>query len=239
LVTLIDLDSPQTIPNYDNSNGTFLLFPTNDSVPISSVASRISKLVVLDCKWTRTKRIEKLPQIQSMHKVHIDNPPLQSYFWRWHNAGDGMLSTLEAIYFSAVTVLSSSSSNKNIPINETNDNCTTSTTSILPKEIKDERFDYDSIIDIMWLFGLQRAATSATVEREGRPLPFTQEGKELQRAFRRRQVIEDGTSSIKKDDLSRENDGIDSQERDPESNDQLIHNEECCNSDSKRKRIKG
>ena len=41
-------------------------------------------------------------------------------------------------------------------------------------------------IDLMWLFGIQRAATCDTVHRHGRPVPFSKEGKELQRSYRRR-----------------------------------------------------
>jgi hypothetical protein len=42
-----------------------------------------------------------------------------------------------------------------------------------------------ALIDIMWLFGIQRALTTVTVERDGRPCPFTTDGKELQRSYRR------------------------------------------------------
>lgn len=43
-------------PTYDNEEGTYLLFPSDVSVPLSSIEpkSRLRRLVVLDCKWVRT-----------------------------------------------------------------------------------------------------------------------------------------------------------------------------------------
>ena len=71
-----------------------------------------------------------------------------------------MLSTLEAIYFAA---------------------------SVVAKYKKDFTAENKaSLIDLMWLFGIQRAATCNTVERDRRPPPFSDAGKELQRNFRKR-----------------------------------------------------
>jgi len=75
-----------------------------------------------------------------------------------------MLSTLEAIYFAAVQVSPYKSS----------------------FTLENKR----ALIDIMWLFGIQRSLTRATVERDGRPLPFTKDGKELQRLFRKPKQVE-------------------------------------------------
>jgi len=57
-IHMIDVQRDELIPSYENSlNSTFLLFPSPDSVPLSSVIEKVSKLVVLDCKWTRCKTI--------------------------------------------------------------------------------------------------------------------------------------------------------------------------------------
>jgi len=175
-ISLIDLDRGDTVPHYLNNDEimtriteepcgvinkkkTYILFPSPDSVPLSSVADNISSLVVLDCKWTRSSCID-IPQLCNLPRVHLDSSPEDSFFWRWHSAGKGMLSTLEAIYFAA---------------------------SVVAKYKKDFTAENKaSLIDLMWLFGIQRAATCNTVERDRRPPPFSNAGKELQRNFRKR-----------------------------------------------------
>ena len=72
-VNIIDLERGDSIPDYDDDNEnhlpkssnpkrrnklinhTFVLFPSTDSIPLSSVAHTIKRLIVLDCKWTRTR----------------------------------------------------------------------------------------------------------------------------------------------------------------------------------------
>jgi DTW domain-containing protein YfiP len=102
-VTLIDIERDEAIPEYSNPKQTFLLFPSEDSIPLSSVKDDISTLVVLDCKWTRTSSREH-PGIASLPKVHLSRPPTRSNYWRWHSAGPGMLCTIEAIYEAATEV---------------------------------------------------------------------------------------------------------------------------------------
>jgi len=162
VVRLFSADSSHSLPSYfekSGHRGTFLLSPSHDSIPLSSVAVEISRLVVLDCKWTKSSTQQKLPELTGIQKVHLDSPPTESFFWRWHNAGPGMISTLEAIYFAAL-------------------------------ELSKHKHDFTcnnkkALIHLMWLFGIQRATTSTSTERDGRPLPFSNEGKELQRTFRR------------------------------------------------------
>lgn len=102
-VSLIDIDRDDPIPDYVDQENVYLLFPSNDSVPVSSVASEISKLVVLDVKWTRTS-LRLHPSVAALKTVHLSSPPPESYYWRWHNAGKGMLSTIEAVYVAASEV---------------------------------------------------------------------------------------------------------------------------------------
>jgi hypothetical protein len=163
---LIDTNEGEEVPMYNqyeergiSNSETYLLFPSKSSIPLSTVAARIKKLIVLDCKWTKTTT-QHLPQLQNVQHVHLDGSyvPLESYYWRWHNAGKGMCSTLEAIYFSALQV----SKQKNYSDNEIH-----------------------NLIHLMWLFAIQRSATIKTAKREGKPDPFSVEGKERQRSLRR------------------------------------------------------
>lgn len=154
-VTLYDLGKTD-IPDYSVEEGVYVLFPTKDSVPISSVSP--SRLVVLDIKWS-SLAVKGNTNITRLPKVHLDSPPAQSYFWRWHNAGKGMLSTIEAIYIASLEVTRNRWS-------------------------QDERND---LIHMLWLFALQRSVIHVKSELEQRVLPFTEEGKESRRMLRIKQ----------------------------------------------------
>jgi hypothetical protein len=164
-VRLFDIENGDQLPSYEGEdNNTFLLFPSENSVPISSVADQIHRLIVLDCKWTKSS-CQSLPQLARIQNVHIGNPPLESYFWRWHNAGTGMCSTLEALYFAALETAEASNENRHRKdFNEVN---------------------RKSLIDLMWLFGIQRNATALSAKREGKPSPFSKDGKAMQRNLRK------------------------------------------------------
>jgi hypothetical protein len=160
-MNLYDMNQGDKIPSYSGSDNstTFVLFPKKDSVPLSAVADKISKLVVLDVLWTRSGVVQLNSSLSSLPSVHLEFPPKQSHFWRWHDKGCGMLSTMEAIYFAAMEV------------------------SLARRWAKKDR---EQIINIMYLFALQR---SAIIQRHSRvsvaePLPFSSEGKAKQRDAR-------------------------------------------------------
>jgi DTW domain len=175
---LYDLNRGDTIPSYPSNTTTtrppttFILFPTKTSVPLSSVAEKIEKLVVLDVKWTRSGLIQLDSSLSALPAVHLEYPPQQSQFWRWHNRGEGMLSTMEAIYFAAIEV------------------------SIVRGWSQRKR---EKIISIVWLFALQRRAIIHCQQRNHQdtgsvrdvvmPMPFSTEGKTQQRNFRIRRNI--------------------------------------------------
>ena len=162
-VRLFDIENGEQLPSYEGTvKNTFLLFPSENSVPISSVADKIHRLIVLDCKWTKSS-CQSLPQLERIQNVHIGNPPLESFFWRWHNAGTGMISTLEAIYFAALEAA------------EVRESCR--------EDFKD--INRKALIDLMWLFGIQRSATAVSAKRKGKPLPFSKCGKAMQRNLRK------------------------------------------------------
>lgn len=82
-----------------DATNSALLFPGPDSKPISE-CHKIDRLVVLDCRWNKSS-LRLHPLLASLPKVHLDIPISRSYFWRWHSAGRGMVSTIEAIYYAA------------------------------------------------------------------------------------------------------------------------------------------
>lgn len=170
-VMLIDLATDK-MPKYQDSDGsTFLLFPSpGESVPLAHVASKVRTLVVLDCKWTKSKICRQDKDLLSLQKVHLSSPPQQSAYWRWHNAGPCMLSTIEAIYYAAIEVMQKKHE------------------YLLEKgeiSISDSENDQNNLIHLLWLFGHQRAATFKSAQTAGIPAPCTDEGKEKQRAMRK------------------------------------------------------
>ena len=170
-VQLIDVANNDEIPRYSQQNDTYLLFPSGDSLPLESVSSKVKTLVVLDCKWTKSSICRKNNDLSRLQKVHLSNPPKQSFYWRWHNAGPGMISTIEAIYYAAFEVLQK----KNSTISQS----TTITTN-------DQLADTNNLLlHLLWLFAHQRAAILRSAQDKGKPPPFTNEGKEIQREMRR------------------------------------------------------
>ena len=159
-VSLIDVKRGDPIQDYRCADQTYLLFPSPDSVPLSTV-NGIFTLVVLDCKWAKTSLSNSY--LSYLPRVHLSSPPLESHFWRSHTAGPKCLSTIEAIYYAAL-----------------------------------EREDNENYIHLLWLFALQRAAIQARgLWKDRKGLPFTEVGKEEQRAYRRqrKEEAEDFTSS--------------------------------------------
>ena len=170
-VKLVDLATDE-MPKYRGcDDSTYLLFPSpGESVPLEMVASMVNTLVVLDCKWTKSKLCRTDEELSSLRKVHLSSPPEKSYYWRWHNAGPGMLSTIEAIYYAAVEV--TRVKNKYL-----------SDAGLISQS--DSRKDVNNLIHLLWLFGHQRAATFRSAQHTGILAPCTDEGKELQREMRK------------------------------------------------------
>ena len=186
-----DYDDDYDDHDYDDVETTYVLFPSPDSIPISEVASKIKKLIVIDCKWSTTggmRGVDILRKVDggkysNVHKryqyVRLDSPPLHSLFWRWHHFdGHGMLSTIEAIYFAALEVHDarrratrskqsrSNSTSFIAPESTINAAATidiasfsTETGGTLTAKAMTRRTTvttWESMMHIMWLFGLQR-----------------------------------------------------------------------------------
>lgn len=166
---LLDVKQEVHLPDYqiDQEHETYLLFPDPTSVPLSSVVtshhrSRPSlRLVVLDCRWARQGLAQADPSLSKLIKVHLDDPPNQSHYWRWHNSGEGMLSTVEAVYYAAWQV---------------------------GQAVGWTEEQLLQLVHLFWLFRHQRQTIQKQYEHgEGQkhhpaPLPFTEEGKEFYRS---------------------------------------------------------
>lgn len=98
--SLTDIKRDDSVTDDFSEDGqTYVLFPSPDSVSLSSVKD-ISTLVVLDCKWTRTNPTASI--VSGLPRVHLSSPPSQSHFWKSHRAGFNRVSTIEAIYYAAL-----------------------------------------------------------------------------------------------------------------------------------------
>ena len=158
---LLDQSRGAGIPDYSAEDGTYFLFPSDTSVGLSSVAAKVRRLVVLDCRWTKSQ-LRKDSRLAILPKVHLDNPPQESFFWRWHNSGAGMLSTIEALYFAAWEV----ADQQNWSLDRRR-----------------------ALVNLLWIFGLQRAVIKRQYEignghRIIPYMPFSEEGKDFARKLR-------------------------------------------------------
>lgn len=174
---LFDVEQKDDIPSYSGaeSSATYLLFPGPNSQPISSLLdangpSSLKRLVVLDCKWSKSST-RFHPCIANLPRVHLDRATKRSFYWRWHNAGEGMLSTIEAVYYSAWEV------------------------ATVRDDFTDE--DRDNLVQLLWIFGLQRQIIQ-TKYAEGKVkhykhdaiVPFKEDSKQVQRSRRAKQGMQ-------------------------------------------------
>ena len=167
---------------YDVSNkdedgpSTYLLFPCpGESVPLEAVSDKVKTLIVLDCKWTKSGVWRQSRRLRNLPKAHLSSPPTESHFWRWHNAGPGMMSTIEAIYYASLEVYQGRY--KQLVFG-----------SSPQSRIDDCLRDEHNSVHLLWLFGHQRQATLEKAKGEGKAAPCCEDGKEAQRALRRRKI---------------------------------------------------
>ena len=94
-VRVFDADE---VPEYD-AEKTLLIFPDVDSQLISDVDNldTFERVVVIDSSWAKAGVMSKLPQVQGLKKVHLNE--YRTIFWRGQLCGDAFLATIEAIYY--------------------------------------------------------------------------------------------------------------------------------------------
>jgi hypothetical protein len=222
-IKLIDLNKGDTLPQYstnlrdrklpdpmaaaeEDEEGTYVLFPQEGkSVPISAVAHKIKRLVVLDIKWTRSFNVQlfsadhhkimvstpseagggkcynPLASLKDLPFVHLEYPPQNSNFWRWHNRGVGMVSTIEAIYFAAREASVALQQRRDIGEEEKG----VDDSNYGQQGCIEECDDDENFVDILWLFALQRSIVRERSLQEGRPIAFSEEAKAMARALRK------------------------------------------------------
>jgi hypothetical protein len=162
----------------ENNASTYFLFPCRgESVPLQEVSGKVKTLIVLDCKWTKSGVWRRSNRLRNIPKVHLSNPPIISHFWRWHNAGEGMMSTIEAIYYAGLEVYQSK-----------REKLLVDSDVAQSQQLEKSSIDENNLVLLLWLFGRQRMATLEQAKNEGKVAPCCEDGKEMQRALRRRKI---------------------------------------------------
>ncbi|KAJ0392373.1 hypothetical protein P43SY_011877 [Pythium insidiosum] len=86
--------------DYDRDR-VLVVYPTNHSETMPEMTaedlSKVNTLVFIDCPWQKAPVILQDPKLEGLRCVKLATPPAQSKFWRYHQAGAGCVSTIEAI----------------------------------------------------------------------------------------------------------------------------------------------
>jgi hypothetical protein len=85
-------------------NNTFSMLIADSGISASDVMCKLDRALPL---LVRAVRFWLISWLLSSHacinmcnrRIRIGNPPTNSAYWRWHHAGDGCVSTIEATYF--------------------------------------------------------------------------------------------------------------------------------------------
>jgi len=76
---------------------SFVLFPTEDAVPLADVASQVRTLIVPDGTWAQCRRMARRhPRCKALRKVRLADTPRSAYTLRRSRLQSG-LCTLEAV----------------------------------------------------------------------------------------------------------------------------------------------
>ncbi|DAZ97035.1 TPA: hypothetical protein N0F65_012904 [Lagenidium giganteum] len=90
----------QPLPTY-SAEDTFVVYPTNQSETLPTMAvddlKKMKTLVFIDCPWQKAPAIMSDASLAHLRCVKLAKPPAESKFWRYHQAGAGCVSTIEAI----------------------------------------------------------------------------------------------------------------------------------------------
>jgi DTW domain-containing protein YfiP len=90
---LIQSDAPWQAPDPD---GSFVLFPTEDAVPLQETLPRVRTLIIPDGTWVQARRIARRhPACQNLTKVQLTAALRSNYTLRKSHLQNG-LCTLEA-----------------------------------------------------------------------------------------------------------------------------------------------
>jgi DTW domain-containing protein len=80
-----------------NPSDAWVLFPSDDALPLEHVVADVGSLIVPDGTWGQARRMARRhPRCKDLKKVRLTNPPRSAYVLR-HSARETGLCTLEAI----------------------------------------------------------------------------------------------------------------------------------------------
>ncbi|TMW66399.1 hypothetical protein Poli38472_004164 [Pythium oligandrum] len=93
-------DDRQKELQYDRES-VVVVYPTNYSETMPEMTptdlAKVKTLVFIDCPWQKAPVILQDPKLENLRCVKLAVPPSESKFWRYHQAGAGCVSTIEAI----------------------------------------------------------------------------------------------------------------------------------------------
>ena len=92
---------PDEIPQYFCAENAVVVYPSPDATCLESLVTttttRIDHMIFIDSPWQQAKNITLHESLAHLPRVKLKNPPEYSAFWRYHGAGKGCVSTVEAI----------------------------------------------------------------------------------------------------------------------------------------------
>ncbi|KAF4028722.1 DTW domain-containing protein [Phytophthora infestans] len=90
----------ETLPTYTRENAV-VVYPSFEAETLEQINAEelrdIRTLIFIDCPWQKAPVIMTDPAITDLRHVKLAQPPKESNFWRYHKAGAGCVSTIEAI----------------------------------------------------------------------------------------------------------------------------------------------
>ena len=105
----------EELNNIDKETDAVILYPSENAVTFEEMSNdeieKLKYIIIIDCPWRRTRAILDLPVLNKIKHVKLKNIPKQGRFWRVPPAGEGYLSTVEALRY-AFRELPPSNNNK-------------------------------------------------------------------------------------------------------------------------------
>ncbi|KAI9923272.1 hypothetical protein PsorP6_000254 [Peronosclerospora sorghi] len=158
--------SDTVLPRYTRDNAV-IVYPsfkaiTMDEINVDELRD-IRTLIFIDCPWQKAPVIMTHPAIANLRYVKLARPPKESKFWRYHNAGAGCVSTIEAIQMMLEEYTAAMKKAR----------------TSLP-----ERYEAARLPDLLFFFKLQFTRIVEHLENEaypGRKLPMDADEKERRR----------------------------------------------------------
>nr|CCA27733.1 conserved hypothetical protein [Albugo laibachii Nc14] len=97
---IIPMTTTSEFPAFDATK-TLVVYPTNTAENLFQLnaadLSKIENLVFIDSSWKKAPSVLQHSSLSNLRCVKLAHPPAQSKFWRYHEAGEGCISTIEAI----------------------------------------------------------------------------------------------------------------------------------------------